>query len=33
MLTYGFLKKFMVAVTQILFPFKLVEKEKVQKLL
>ncbi len=30
MLTYGFLKKFMVAVTQILFPFKLVEKEKVK---
>ena len=30
MLTYGFLKKFMVAVTQILFPFKLVRKEKVK---
>lgn len=30
MLTYGFLKKFMVAVTQILFPFKLVGKEKVK---
>ena len=30
MLTYGFLKKFMVAVTQILFPFKLGEKEKVK---
>lgn len=30
MLTYGFLKKFMVAVTQILFPFKLVGAEKVE---
>ena len=30
MLTYGFLKKFMVAVTQILFPFKLVGPEKVE---
>ena len=30
MLTYGFLKKFMVAVTQILFPFKLIGKEKVK---
>ena len=30
MLTYGFLKKFMVAVTQILFPFKLYGKEKVK---
>lgn len=30
MLTYGFLKKFMVAVTQILFPFKLVGVEKVE---
>lgn len=29
-MTYGFLKKFMVAVTQILFPFKLVRKEKVK---
>ena len=31
MLTYGFLKKFMVAVTQILFPFKLVGAEKVEE--
>ncbi len=30
MLTYGFLKKFMVAVTRILFPFKLVGAEKVE---
>ncbi len=30
MLTYGFLKKIMVAVTQILFPFKLIGKEKVK---
>ena len=30
MLTYGFLKKFMVAVTQILFPFKLVGAETVE---
>ena len=30
MLTYGFLKKFMVAVTQVLFPFKLYGKEKVK---
>ena len=30
MLTYGFLKKVMVAVTQILFPFKLVGAEKVE---
>lgn len=30
MLTYGFLKKFMVAVTQILFPFKLVGAEKIE---
>lgn len=30
MLTYGFLKKFMVAVTQFLFPFKLIGKEKVK---
>ena len=30
MLTYGFLKKFMVVVTQIIFPFKLYGKEKVK---
>ena len=30
MLTYGFLKKFMVAVTQILFPFKLYGTEKIK---
>lgn len=29
MLTYGFLKKFMVVVTQILFPFKIYGKEKI----
>ena len=30
MLTYGFLKGFMVAVTQVLFPFKLIGKEKIK---
>ena len=31
MLTYGFLKGFMVAVTQVLFPFKLIGKEKIKE--
>ena len=30
MLSYGFLKKIMVAFTQFLFPFKLIGKEKVR---